>query len=192
MSIKNNGRVKKLGQNIIFRTRRFAVVDTKLRIRNKILNKPYISQNDCAVMLAFTEDGSIILIESYRPEFNGYSYELPSGTFKDNEKPAVAAKRELEEETGYVASKIRYMYGGYPLLGYSDCKLHFFLATNLQKKKQLLEDDESIFVKKFRPEEVLRMLRQGKIKDLCVLSAMHYYYYVLNKGKKRMSYTEPH
>jgi ADP-ribose pyrophosphatase len=183
--------VKRLNKKVVFRTRRFAVIDAQLIIRDRVVDKPYISQNDCAEILAITKTGSILLIKAYRPEFNDYSYELPSGTLNNNEKPELAAKRELEEETGYIPKTVKYMFGGYPLLGYSDGKLHFFLATNLEKTEQKLERDESIYVEEFKPQEVLKMLQRGQIRDLCVLSAMHYYYYVLNEGKKSVSYREP-
>lgn len=188
---RNNG-AKKIGEKAVFKTRRFTVFDSKLKIRGKILNKPYIRQNSCSEILAITEDGFIILVKSYRPELDCYVYELPAGTLKNREDPEKAAMRELEEETGYAPRKIEYMFGGYPLLGYSDCKLYFFLATGLEKKKQNLEEDESINVKLFKPAEVLRLLEKGKIKDLCVLPAMYHYYYVMKEGKKRVRYMDPH
>lgn len=183
--------VKKISKKRIFNTRRFTVIDAKLKIRGKIINKPYISHNDCAEILAITKTGKVVLIKAYRPELNAYDYELPSGTLKNNEKPEIAARRELEEETGYNAKSIRYMFSGHPLLGYSDCKLYFFLATGLEKIEQKMEEDESILVREFTFREVFKMLKGGKIKDLCVLSAIHYYHYVMNKGKKNEVYLEP-
>ena len=49
-------------------------------------------------------------------------------------------------------------FSGYLLLGYSDCKLYFFLATGLAKKSQHLEEDKYIDVKLFKPAEFLRMV----------------------------------
>ena len=160
-------------------------------IAGKIVNKPYIRQNGCSEVLALTKAGRIILIESYRPELDEYVYELPAGSLKKNEKPETAAKRELEEETGHKAGRISYMFSGYPLLGYSDCKLYFFLATGLEKKEQHLEDDEDINVKSFSPAEVLKLLENGRIKDMNVLAAMHYYYYVTKAGRRRIKYADP-
>ncbi len=180
--MEKSDRAEKLGEKEVFSTRRFRVINARLKIRGKVVEKPYIRHNDCAEMLAVTGSGSILLIESYRPEFDDYSYELPAGTLKDGENPKRAAERELEEETGYAAKNVRYMFSGYPLLGYSSSRLHFFLVTGLRKKEQRLEDDESISVKEFRPEEVLAMMESGEIKDLSVTSAMHYYM-LLRKGK---------
>ena len=125
-----------------------------MRIRGRIVDKPYISQNDCAVILAITKHGKVLMIRSYRPELDGYAYEIPSGTLKKGESAGDAARRELREETGYVAKRIKYMFSGYPLLGYSDCNMHFFLATGLEKDKQIVENDESIFIKAFDRLEV--------------------------------------
>lgn len=156
-----------------------------------MINKPYIRHSACAEILAIASTGHIILIKSYRPELDDYAYELPAGSLKTGENPVAAARRELEEETGYKARKLKYMFSGYPLLGYSDCKLYFFLATGLTKKDQHLEEDEYIEVKLFKPVEVLRMLKNGKIKDMCVITAMDYYYYVTKQGKHHIRYADP-
>lgn len=190
-SIKNTSAIRKLGEKAVFKTRRFTVFDSRLNINGQIVNKPYIRQNDCAEILAITSSGHIILIKSYRPELNSYVYELPAGTLKASERPSRTAIRELEEETGYKARKVRYMFSGYPLLGYSDCKLYFFLATGLQEKEQHLEKDEYINVQLFKPTEILKMLKEGKIKDMCVITAMDYYYYVTKEGRRLVTYANP-
>ena len=183
--------VKKIGEKAVFRTRRFTVFDAELEMNGKRVSKPYIKQNDCSEILAINGKGNVVLIRSYRPEIDCYVYELPAGTLKDGEDAKRGAIRELEEETGYSARKIEYLFGGYPLLGYSDCKLHFFLATGLKRKKQKLEDDESITVREFRPGEVLKMIRKGRIKDMCVLTAIQHYFYVLDQGRKSVMYADP-
>lgn len=76
------------------------------------------------------------------------------------------------------------MFSCYPLLGYSDCKLHFFLATGLEKSSQSLEKDESIMVRTFSIRSVQRMIEVGKAEDLCIIAAMHYYCYAA-KGRIR-------
>ena len=166
---------RKIGKKLLLRTGRFSVVEAKMRVRGRIVSKPYISHNDCAQILAIAKPGKILLIKSYRPVLNGYVYEMPSGTLKNGESPLAAAKRELEEETGYIAGKMTHMFSGHPLLGYSDCKLHFFIARGLRKVAQRVEDDESIFVEELEIGRVMNMFMDGKIKDLNVLTALLFY-----------------
>ncbi|VVB77094.1 RNA pyrophosphohydrolase [uncultured archaeon] len=174
ITAKKPGRVARLGKEVLLRTRRFEVVEAAMRIRGRRISKPYISQNDCVEVLAVTKKGSVVLIRSYRPELDSYCYELPSGTLRDGESPRAGAARELLEETGFQAKNIKKMFGGHPLLGYSDCKLHFFMASGLEKEGQHLEDDESIQVEEFPLAKVLWLIRSGKISDLNVIPAMYY------------------
>ncbi len=167
--------VKKIGESVKYRTRRFDVVEARLRIRGAVVSKPFIRQRECAEILPITGSGSVILIRAYRPELGRYAYELPSGTLRPGEKPVECARRELLEETGFYASKLVHMFSGLPLLGYSDCNLHFFLATGLRRRHQMLEDDESILVKEVRQGKVLKMLKDGIIDDLSVLTAMQHW-----------------
>ncbi len=150
-------------------------MDSQLRIRGRSVSKPYVSQNDCAVVLAVTRGGKILLIKSYRPEMDGYVYEIPAGTLKDGERPEACARRELAEETGYTAKKIVRMFSGYPLLGYSDCELHFFLATGLKKGRRRMEKDESIFVEEFEVDEAINMFKEGRIADLNALTVLYFF-----------------
>ncbi len=168
-----HGMAHRTGTRLLLRTRRFSVVDSESLIRGRKVRKPYISHNDCVEILAMT-GSRVVLIKSYRPELNRYAYEIPSGTMRRGERPAAAARRELGEETGYYAKKIRHIFSGYPLLGYSDCKLHFFLATGLKKGAQRLENDESIFVEEMAVSKVLAMAKKGRIADLSVLTALDF------------------
>lgn len=77
---------------------------------------------------------NLILIREFRVPLQQYSYGLPAGLVGDNdnyEDPVDAAYRELEEETGYVAERMRYLTSGPPSSGLSNERLHFYLADKL-------------------------------------------------------------
>jgi ADP-ribose pyrophosphatase len=175
----------------LLRLKRFDVLEAELLIRGRRIKKPYIRNNNCVEILAVTGKGKILLERSYRPDVNSFVYEIPAGTLEKGEDPRRGAIRELEEETGYVADKMQFLFAGYPMLGYIDCNSHFFLATGLRKMSQRLENDEDIVVSEFTPEEVLRMYKSGKIKDLNVLPALYHYLYVTKKGRRVTPYIAP-
>lgn len=182
--------VRKIGERVLLSNRRFRIVSARLKIRGKTVEKPFMRQNDCVELIAVKDNGSILLAKSYRPELNRYIYEFPAGTMKRGESPRQAAARELAEETGYSAKKITFLFSGWPAFGYTDGKNYFFLAKGLSKEKQMLEADESIDIEEVSPGKLLRMLKQGKIEDLNVLAAFHYYYYIMSKGRKTVRYKD--
>lgn len=91
-----------------------------------------------AVIVAVTEAGELILIEQPRPALDGVTCELPAGLIGDqagaeDEDPAVAAGRELEEETGYAADHLERLFEGPSTPGLSDERMIFFRAHGLRK-----------------------------------------------------------
>ena len=173
---------RKLAEKTVYRTRRFDVVESKLRIRDKIIKKPFIRHNGFAEILPI-EGGSVVMIREYRHGINRYVYEIPSGTLKNGERPIDGARRELIEEAGIAASRLRHMFSGYHMLGYSSGESHYFLATGLRKVGQRLEDDEEIDVVRIRIGKLVKMIEKGKIGDLSVTTALFYYL----KNKSRLS-----
>ena len=83
------------------------------------------------VILAYKED-KILLVKQYRYPLKEVIYELPAGKLEPNEDPFEAAKRELEEETGYCANTWTSLGYVYTSPGYSDEKLYLYKAENLE------------------------------------------------------------
>ena len=74
-------------------------------------------------------------------------------------------ERELEEEIGYRAEKLRKLLSYYPSPGFSSELIHLFLATDLEKKEQNLESDEFLETVVLDFDEALKMVEEGKIKQ---------------------------
>ena len=94
--------MKPLKAEVTYKTPWFEVVGKTMRADEA----PYYSLRlpDYAAVVAFTEDGSILIVRQYRPAVERYSLELPSGIIDPGEEPAETARRELLEETGYAAA----------------------------------------------------------------------------------------
>ncbi len=76
-----------------------------------------------------------------------------------------AARRELEEETGYQTGKISKVWEGFASPGYSNEVIKFYLAEKLKKAEQKADEDEFIEVDLIDLPAAVRMLKDGKIKD---------------------------
>ena len=94
------------------------------------------------------------------------------------EEPEDGAIRELEEETGYRAGKLKKLREVYPAIGYSNEQTIIFLATDLVKTQRHLDETEDIEVLKLPIEEVKEMLDKGEIKTSSeAIGLLNYFMY---------------
>ncbi len=100
----------------------------------------------------------VVLVEQFRNSLDGYIHEIPAGILEAGEDPALCARRELEEETGYRAGRLTHLTTLCPLPGVSDHRMHFFLAEDLEPGQQRLEPAECLTVKRLRFELLLESL----------------------------------
>jgi ADP-ribose pyrophosphatase len=89
-------------------------------------------------------DGNVVLIQQFRISIERELIELPAGRLEPNEEPMSCAARELEEEIGYRAEKLIPLASYFASVGYSNERMHLFLALHLEKTKIQLEADERI------------------------------------------------
>ena len=130
---------------------------TGLRIKHEM-----IEQGNAVAVLALQKD-EIILVKEFRFPI-GYVLEIPAGNVDDGETPLKAIKRELLEETGYKAKKIKHLMRFYPKLGYNTQIIDCYVATDLIKISELdLEEGEILSVKKIKFKKFLKMIKEGKI-----------------------------
>ena len=121
-----------------------------------------------AVILAAFDDGRIILINQHRYPLDKFIWELPAGKLNDDEDPMSCARRELEEETGYSATKWHALTSIYTTPGFCTEMLHIYLARGLSKVpggRRLEEGEETMTMKIVRIEKALSMIESGEIVD---------------------------
>jgi ADP-ribose pyrophosphatase len=116
------------------------------------------------VILALRED-KILLVKQYRYPISQVAIELPAGKLERGEDPDYASKRELEEETGYIAQDWKSLGYIYTSPGFCDEKLYLYLARDLEYKKQNPDEDEIIECFEYPIKEVLSMIDEGIIND---------------------------
>lgn len=110
-------------------------------------------------------DPRIILIRQYRYASGGYLYEIPAGRLDAGESPEACAARELEEETGYSAARLEALTAFFTTPGFTDERIHLFLAADLTAGELSLESDEILELHPTRLSVALEMISTGQIID---------------------------
>lgn len=113
----------------------------------------------------FSADPQILLIRQYRHAANEFIYEIPAGKLDGNEDPRVCAERELREETGCTAERIEHLYTFYTTPGFTDERIHAFMATGLSRGAVAHEADEYLSVETVTLSAALELIRKGELKD---------------------------
>jgi ADP-ribose diphosphatase len=111
------------------------------------------------------EDPVILLIRQYRYAADGFIYEIPAGRLEPGEPPETCAIRELREETGCTAEKMEHLYTMYTTPGFTDEKIHLFVATGLTRGESALESDEFVEVVPTQMSAALKLIKDGTIND---------------------------
>ena len=139
------------------------------------IKKELVVHPGAVVILPFIDADTIILIRNRRYTVGQVLVELPAGTLEKGENPMNAAGRELQEETGYLATRLKPMGTLFPSPGILTEKMFLFAAYDLEKSQQSLEADEDIEVQFQKWDEVLQMIQFGEIQDAKTVAAVLMY-----------------
>jgi ADP-ribose pyrophosphatase len=111
------------------------------------------------------DDPQILLIKQYRYAAGGYLHEVPAGRLNAGEDPKECAERELKEETGCTAEAIEYLTTIFTTPGFTDEKIHLFMATGLTAGETKHEADEFLELQPTLLSRALGMIQAGEIQD---------------------------
>ena len=111
------------------------------------------------------EDPQILLIKQYRYAAEEFLYEIPAGRLDPGEAPPECAKRELKEETGCTAQQMEFLFTMFTTPGFTDERIHVFLARGLERGEAAREADEFMTVETVTLSSALRFIQEGRIKD---------------------------
>jgi len=150
----------------IFSSPKFDVIIDKFKLPNgKEVEKAYVKHRGSTVIVPFVDKETIIMIRQYRPIVGKWLYELPAGTIEEGEDEEITAKRELEEEIGYQAKSLTKIFSFYVSPGVTTEVMHVFIAKDLTKTSQHLEEYEVIEPFEIKLNDAVKMVLDGKIED---------------------------
>ena len=124
-----------------------------------------VDHDDAVAIVALKPDGTIIMERQFRYAAERVVFEIPAGLVDPGEDPETAAIRELREETGYRAGKIRYLTTTYPSIGFANEIVRFYLCTEMEKGETEFDENESIDLEEHPIEEIYKKVMNGEIAD---------------------------
>jgi ADP-ribose pyrophosphatase len=110
-------------------------------------------------------DPQILLLKQYRYAAGQFLYEIPAGRLDAGEDPRDCAIRELREETGCSAKEMEHLYTMFTTPGFTDEKIHVFMASGLENGAHAREADEFISVETMTMSRALQLIHTGEIQD---------------------------
>lgn len=117
------------------------------------------------VVLPRLDDGRIVLVRQFRYAAGRALWELVAGTLEAGEPILKAARRELGEETGYHARRVRRLISFFASPGFVTERLHLVEASGLMRGDARPERDERIRVQSFTLPQLRKMIRSNRIQD---------------------------
>jgi ADP-ribose pyrophosphatase len=139
---------------------------------NRTIRITYINHPGAVIIAPFKDNKTVVMMRQFRPALKKYIYELPAGTLDPCESPALCARRELLEETGYKAKKMTKLGAIYPVPGYSTEVIHVFKAEQLRMALAEPEDYEVIEIIPMTRTRIRQLLKEGKLMDAKSICAL--------------------
>ena len=155
-----------INEKEIFRGRifRVGVRDVVLEDGEKSVRE-VVYHNGGVAVLPVDSEGNTYVVRQYRCAFGCEVTEIPAGKLEQGEDHFEAAKRELQEETGFSAGNFVYLGEYWPTVGYCSEKIYLYLATDLTAGETHFDSDEFISCEKLPFRQLVEMCMDGTIPD---------------------------
>lgn len=133
----------------------------------------YINHDGAAAVVPVLDDGRILVVRQYRNTLDRITLELPAGKKDKKGEPGIeCAMRELEEETGYVSSSLEWILNLSSWIAFTNEIIEVFVATDLKKTQQNLDEDEYVDVESYTLDELKEKIFSGEIEDAKTISGL--------------------
>jgi ADP-ribose pyrophosphatase len=132
----------------------------------KQATREYVQHNGAVMIIPVLDSGELVMERQYRYAMRRHCLEFPAGKIDAGEEPLATGRRELLEETGYVAGEWIYLATIHPTVAYSTERVLIYLARGLRQEGSRLDADEFLEVLNLSLEALLELVRTGEITDV--------------------------
>lgn len=155
----------------------------EVTVQNGTSMREIVEHNGGAVLAAVTDEGKLVMVRQYRKAAKRVMLEVPAGKIDPGESAETTAKRELKEETGYTAGKIKFLMQFYPSVGYSEEILYLYLCTDLTPGETNFDENEAIDIEEYEINRLHKMVMDGDVQDAKTIIAIMTVKNLLEEGK---------
>ncbi len=164
---------RKISSNDVYQGKVFKITSDEVELSDGTNTKREIVHHNGGVVIAAEKENKILMVQQFRYATGEVLYELPAGKLdKRNEDVLSAAKRELEEETGYNAKNWEALGFIWTSPGFCTEKLHLFKASDLSFKGQHLDEGEILSYIEIDKNNVFQMIKDGIINDAKTIATL--------------------
>lgn len=152
--------------------------DTVKVPNGNVVKWDFIKHNGAAAVVPVLEDGRILMVKQFRNALDRETLEIPAGGRNGTDEPFIeCSHRELEEETGYRCeySDMEFLISVRTTVAFCDERIEVYVAKNLVKSSQNLDEDEFINVYPYTTEELCELIYTGEIQDAKTIASIMAY-----------------
>lgn len=174
--ISDNLKEKLLSTSYLYRGRIINVRHDRVEIfGGKIAFREIVEHPGAVAILAFNDQGKVILVRQHRQPAGDVFLEIPAGKLEPGEEPLECARREMLEETGLCSDEWKELFSFYPSPGFCDETIYLFQAGDLKSGiASTYDPEENIAIVFVSLTEAWKMIQSGEIKDAKTIIALQY------------------
>ncbi len=170
--------LKRLNRELVYKGAIIDIYRDKVQAPDgNIQDYDFIGHKGAAAVMPVTNEGKILMVKQYRNALDRFTIEIPAGGLNGKDEPGiVCAARELEEETGYKSDNLEFLMSVNTTIAFCNEKIEIFVARNLVKTQQHLDEGEFVEVCEYTIEELVEKVYNSEILDAKTVSAILAYY----------------
>lgn len=177
-------RVKRIDRTLFHKASIFELYKDKIQVtEDKCVEWDFIKHRGAAAVLPVLDNGRVLMVRQFREAIDRDTLEIPAGGLNREDEPTIeAAARELEEETGFAANdKLEFLISVRTAPAYCNEKIDVYIAKDLVKTGQHLDEGEYIRVEEWDVDQLVDMIYSGEIQDCKTVGAILAYKLQLQK-----------